>query len=725
MSALLSPSSNASAVRETQSNAALDERLAARTWASTAILRQPPQLEGKPVVISDAAFSAEIPFSFIYGGKPSAGLLPSWKRSVKHESVTGGKEQHVITWLDPETGLRIDCEVTIYADYPAVEWVLRLTNTGSADTPIIANILPLDMAITPQKENGIKLHYVMDSNMSEADYTPHDCVINPGFDITLAHNVSIPYFSAEWIGGGVVGAIGWTGPWSLRLRRGLDARLSLQAGQLITRLKLHPGESIRTPRILLVSWQGQDRMRGHNALRRLLMDHYVPKQNGQIAVTPISYCPGGLYEMKCKDPRKTNRNAMEEVLNGVTEENQLDSIRRMPSIGIEAFWIDAGWYLGDYSNTITKGGLGNWRTPKPEAFPRGLKPISDAAKQKGMKFILWFCPELVNPESEVGREHPEWVSNYTFLLGNPEARQWMTDLLSDCIAKWGVDIYRDDGGTFQLPLFKPLKDNTSPIAPVINPTQVKALESPQEQIADPDRQGIAEIRHIEGLYAMWDELLRRHPGLMIDNANWRGKGCDIELVKRTVGSLLRSEATFWGDKPAQDQMGTMTLSQYVPISGSGAVKFDPYFIRSAATSGIAFPFPWPDLRDKDFPVEEARKAIAEVISLRPYWLGDFYPLIERIDADESNWCAWQFHRPDLDAGFAVFFRRSKSPLVSIDCALRGLDPAMKYEVVFKETFDVKEKRVMSGAELRALRVEIGNAPGSVLVMYKKRGPGRR
>jgi len=73
----------------------------------------------------------------------------------------------------------------------------------------------------------------------------------------------------------------------------------------------------------------------------------------------------------------------------------------------------------------------------------------------------------------------------------------------------------------------------------------------------------------------------------------------------------------------------------------------------------------------------------------------------------------------------VFFRRSKSPLVSIDCALRGLDPAMKYEVVFKETFDVKEKRVMSGAELRALRVEIGNAPGSVLVMYKKRGPGRR
>ena len=672
-------------------------------------------------MISDAEFSTEIPFSFIYGGKSSAGFLPSWKRSVKNESVTTGKEQYVITYLDTDTGLQIACEVTLYTDYPAVEWLLRLTNTGPADTPIIEKILPLDMAVTPQEENGIKLHYVHGSNMTEADYSPFDCMINPKADITLENPKSIPYVSTEWIGGGVVVAIGWTGPWNLRLRRGEGAGLTLQAGQMITHLRLHPGETIRTPRILLVKWQGKDRMRGHNHLRRLLLDHYVPKRNGQITVTPISYCPAGLYEVKNKDPEKTNRNAMEEVLNAVTEKNQLEAIDKLPPIGVEVFWIDAGWFLGDYSNDITKGGMGNWRTPKPEAFPRGLKPISDAAKQKGMKFILWFCPEMVNPGSEIMREHPEWVSNYTFLLGNPEARQWMTDLLSDCITKWGVDIYRDDGGIFQLPLFKPLKDNTSPIAPVINQAQVRPLESPRAEIADPDRQGIAEIRHIEGLYAMWDELLRRHPGLLIDNANWRGKGCDLELVKRTIGSLLRSEHTIWGDKQAQDQMGTAALSQYVPISGSGAVKFDPYFIRSAATSGFAICGPWPDPRCEDFPVEDARKAITEVKALRPYWSGDFYPLIEKIDADERNWCAWQFHRPDLDAGFAVLFRRSQSPFASIDVALRGLDPAAEYEVAFKETYEVKQKRAMSGANLRTLRVEIGNTPGSVLVIYNKKG----
>ena len=45
--------------------------------------------------------------------------------------------------------------------------------------------------------------------------------------------------------------------------------------------------------------------------------------------------------------------------------------------------------------------------------------------------------------------------------------------------------------------------------------------------ATPQRQGMTEIRHVEGLYAMWDELLKRHAGLIIDNANWRGTGPDL------------------------------------------------------------------------------------------------------------------------------------------------------------------------------------------------------
>jgi len=694
----------------------MDERTAIRTWTSSAILGQQQHPDGKSAMISDAGFSTEIPFSFIYGGKPSAALLSSWKRTIRNEGTTDGNGQHIITWLDPDTGLKIECEVTNYADDSAVEWVLRLTNTGATDTRIIENILPLDMTITPRDKNGMKLHYVNGSNLRATDYVPHECGIAPGSDIILGHDCegwhdadnnpdhaeSIPYFSIEWHGGGMVGAIGWTGFWKFRLRRNEDAELSLQAGQKLTHLKLQPGETIRTPRILLVSWQGTDRMRGHNHLRHLLFDHYAPKQNGQIPVVPIAH-------IACVDSLGKKdlflNHAEIEVLNSITEEHQLEVLKKLRTMGVEVFWMDAGWYKGGYDWRIDNDGGGNWKTAKPEAFPRGLRPVSDAAKQRGMKFLLWFS-DGVKHATEIENLHPEWVTKFTFHYQDPAARQWITDYFSACIEKHGVDIFRIDGGFLQKPLFSEFWTR-----------HYKGNYSPPD--ADPDRQGITENHYVEGFYAMLDELLRRHPGLMIDNANWRGRGCDIELGRRTIGSLTRCEYTSWGDQQACEQMGTATLSQYTPLSGSIVTSFDPYAIRSAATTGVAFSLPTP--LDQDFPVEEARLAFEEIRSLRPYWSGDFYPLIERIDADESNWCAWQFHRPDLDAGFAVFFRRSKSPLSGNEVALRGLDPAAKYEVTFKETYEVKEKRTMTGAKLRTLRVEIGNAPGSVLVIYMKKG----
>ena len=260
------------------------------------------------------------------------------------------------------------------------------------------------------------------------------------------------------------------------------------------------------------------------------------------------------------------------------------------------------------------------------------------------------------------------------------------------------------------------KDSPS-LIPIANHLEAQPSLTQVTDSTDPDRQGIAEIRHIVGVYAMWDELLRRHPGLLIDAANSRCRGCDIEMVKRSIGSLTRSEATFWGDKLSYEQAGTAALSQYVPMWGSMVVGFDPYLVRSAATTGVSFGLP--DPRNKDFPVEQARKAFEEIKSLRPYWSGDFYPLLEKIDADEHNWAAWQFHRPDLDAGFAVFFRRAKSPFTSMETALRGLDPAAQYEVAFKETYEIKEERAMFGAELHTLRVELGKAPGSMVVIYKR------
>jgi len=671
-------------------------------WFSAAFFGEPVRSSNDAVTVSSAKFSTGIPFSFVYDGKPSAQFLSSWQRSVEKHDGVAGEERYAITYLDPRTKLQITCEAVVYTNYPAVEWLLRLTNTGSNDTPIIENILPLDMTIIPPG-GDIALHSVNDSTASKDDYAPYDRMVDPMDDIILFHHKNwhnpkgcspypwdmlirkttwglgaknhyvavggcIPYSSIEWNGGGIVEAIGWTGMWKSRIFRGENQSLNIQTGQERTHLKLNPGETIRTPRILLVTWRGNDRIQGSNALRRLLFAHYVPKINGEISVVPISCC--SWFNFMCGT--------------SATESNQLDVINSIPE-GTEAFWLDAGWWEGAVSNEWGLG-RGNW-VPKKDAFPRGLRPLADAAKRRGMKFILWFEPEIVLKDTKIAREHPQWVIGNVFNLGDPAARQWMTDFLSDCIAKWGVDIYRQDR-------------NNAPL------NRVWALDTA-------DRQGMAEIRYVEGLYAMWDELLRRHPGLMIDNANWQNTGCDLEMVKRSIGSLTRSECFFNAE---YSQMHTATLSQYVPLSANCISRFDPYHVRANATAGVAFT---PDPRGKSFPIGQARCAFDEIKMLRPYWSGDFYPLLDRIDVDEHNWCAWQLHRSDLNAGFAVFFRRSQSSFVTADVTLRGLDPKMRYEVTFKETYDIKEKRIMLGTELQQQRIEITSKPGSFLLIYRK------
>jgi hypothetical protein len=105
--------------------------------------------------------------------------------------------------------------------------------------------------------------------------------------------------------------------------------------------------------------------------------------------------------------------------------------------------------------------------------------------------------------------------------------------------------------------------------------------------------------------------------------------------------------------------------------------------------------------------------------LRPYWLGDYYPLTP-INLEPDAWCGWQFNRPDLHEGFAMFFRRPKSAKASYEAMLQGIDPKASYDVSLAETYDVNSKRVMTGSELAHLRVDINQTPGSMLVRYQKK-----
>jgi alpha-galactosidase len=275
-----------------------------------------------------------------------------------------------------------------------------------------------------------------------------------------------------------------------------------------------------------------------------------------------------------------------------------------------------------------------------------------------------------------------------FNLGDPAAREWLTDFISRCVSDWGITVFRQDFNIAPLRFW---------------------------QAADaPDRQGIAENRYVEGLYTMWDELRRRHPKLTIDNCASGGRRIDLETCSRSY-PLWRSDTQCCGRAmPVQDQVQTAGLSLYVPLHAAGVWSFDPYLFRSVATMGVNV---CQDLRKTDeATVQQARRAIAEMKRLRPLWQGDYYPLFP-ISLDETQWCGWQCHRADLDRGFAMVFRRARSPYSSAELALHALDPQAKYTVNFADT---DRTEVLTGAQLQLWQTTIDMPAKSLLMVYERK-----
>jgi hypothetical protein len=99
--------------------------------------------------------------------------------------------------------------------------------------------------------------------------------------------------------------------------------------------------------------------------------------------------------------------------------------------------------------------------------------------------------------------------------------------------------------------------------------------------------------------------------------------------------------------------------------------------------------------------------------VRPYMRGDFYPLFPH-DPSEKTWYGYQFHRPDLDAGVAIIFRRAESPEPAREISLFGTNGQSRYEL---SNHDNGTTTVVNGQT--PVRMEIPEAPGTAILFYKK------
>jgi len=369
-----------------------------------------------------------------------------------------------------------------------------------------------------------------------------------------------------------------------------------------------------------------------------------------------------------------------------TEAAQIEAARIARQIGCDTFWLDAAWFPRGFPE-----GVGSWFAD-PKGFPNGLKPVSDECHRQGLRFVLWFEPERVAAGSQIAEEHSDFVfggkQGGLFKLSDPQARRWLTDLLSQRITEFGIDVYRNDFNIDPLDFWR--RNDT------------------------PDRQGMTEIRYVEGLYAMWDELLTRHPGMFIDNCASGGRRIDLETIMRSV-PLWRSDTGCSPGHPDWNQVQYAGLGQYVPIHTVACWSTDAYDCRSATTAGAIVE--WPYL-DRDFSMDPAKAAMAEIRENRKYCYGDFYPLTPAMAGTES-FVAHQFHRPDLDAGMVLAFRRTNCNLVGIITPIMATKADSTYEVEFIDEDRGHTTKTMTGEELAAgLELRIKTTGHSLAVRYK-------
>jgi alpha-galactosidase len=645
-----------------------------------------------------------LPFSFHYQGRNSRGFLSRWERSA--EIVDEGDKRRVsLKYVDPVTALEVRAEAVIYRDDPAIEWVLWFRNGGTRPAPLLEDVRPLDATLptSVDADHDLHLHYGRGTNVNAEhlpgpeDFQPARAVVRAGERRRFVpyggrpSDTVMPFFNFATDAGdsGLFVGIGWTGEWAATFARDDAGVTSLIAGIRQMRASLEPGEEIRTPAILVMGWRGGGVADGHNQFRRLLLHHYTPRFDGRPVVPPISAGPHAVIPFE-----------------QTTEANLLECIENIASHGlpVDTFWLDAGWYSCPQQASGWDKTTGSW-TPDPTRFPRGLRPIANAAKQHGMDFLVWFEPERVMPGTWLAKNHPEWLvapadllperryqseSRFRLLdFGNPEALSWAKGYFSKFVREQGVGIFRMDCN--------------------LHPVLYWQNDEP------PHRVGMRETRHVMGLYRFWDALVADNPGLKLDVCAGTGSRIDFEVMRRAM-NLTRADGAWW--KPVPDQAKTIGHAPWTPHTGIGAVSDAVYDFRSGM--GAVFCANFNYLGDDEAAWNRWKSLLQTVRDLREIYGGDFYALTEWSLAEEDV-AAWQYHRPDAGKALVQVFRRSRAEMPSEGYRFRlaGLDPAATYTVTDLDALDNPVRR--SGTDLMTdgLLVILPQRPQSALITLEQ------
>jgi alpha-galactosidase len=293
------------------------------------------------------------------------------------------------------------------------------------------------------------------------------------------------------------GTLGWSGNWKLVVEDTPMHQIRVTGGynDFDFSYPLKPGEHLETPAYYggfsNAGFGGASRSLHHLELNEILPDHAHPH------VRPVLY------------------NSWEATEFNVNEAGQEVLAEKAARIGVERFVMDDGWF-GARNND--HAGLGDWVVNRHK-FPNGLQPLIKYVNGLGMDFGLWFEPEMVNPNSDLYRKHPDWALHFQ---GRPrtEARNQLV-----------LNMARDDVRDY---IFDAMDK-------VLNENNIKFIkwdmnrhfsEPGWPEVPIPEQKEVW-VKYVQNVYWIMDRLRAKHPGLEIESCSGGGGRVDLGVMKRT------------------------------------------------------------------------------------------------------------------------------------------------------------------------------------------------
>ncbi|MET7572194.1 alpha-galactosidase [Streptomyces sp. NPDC005492] len=289
-------------------------------------------------------------------------------------------------------------------------------------------------------------------------------------------------------------ALGWSGSWRIAVAQLPDARVQIGGGAGYDDsglLLLESGESFTTP-VFAGLWSDGGYGGASRTWHTYQRTYVIPDADQD---RPVLY------------------NSWEATQFDISEEQQGVLARRAAAAGVELFVVDDGWFG---KRTSDRAGLGDW-TPNPDRFPGGVKPLADYVHGLGMQFGIWVEPEMVNPDSDLYRAHPDWVqfqpgrkrtefrNQLVLNLAREDVQEYLWERLDTLLSSAPVDYVKWDFN-------RCFTDAGWP-----------GEAYPQRLWVD----------HVRALYALLDRLRAAHPKVAFESCSGGGGRIDLGIMSRT------------------------------------------------------------------------------------------------------------------------------------------------------------------------------------------------